>query len=179
MSETPAVHPPAARPSARSLAGQVLLYALFATVIGVFSHWPTYRHLQDSQAVLKVSFTHTAKPLGECRAQNEAELAKLPPNMRAPTVCPRERSPVRFSLDIDGANVLTRSAPPSGLSHDGASAMYQRMVLPAGEHRLVVRLNDDARSEGFGYEREATIRLAPAQVLVIDFDATKGGITLQ
>jgi hypothetical protein len=30
----------------------------------------------------------------------------------------------------------------------------------------------------FNHVREATVRLAPAQVLVIDFDAEKGGITL-
>lgn len=171
-------HQPAPR-SIGSLVGQLLLYALFALVIGVFSHWPTYRHVGDDQALIKVSFTHTGKPLGECRTQSEAELAKLPPNMRAPMVCPRERSPVRFELAVDGQTVLTRSSPPSGLSRDGASAMYQRLVVPAGEHHLRVRLNDDARSVGFAYEREATVRLAPSQVLVIDFDAAKGGITLQ
>ena len=159
--------------------GQVLLYALFALVIGTFSRWPVYHHLAGDQALIKVSFTHVGKPVGDCRAQSDAELAKLPPNMRAPMKCPRERSPVSVEVDIGGVTALRRTAAPAGLSRDGASAVYQRLVVPAGEQRIAVRLNDDARRPGPTYQREASIELAPAQVLVIDFDASKGGITLQ
>jgi hypothetical protein len=159
--------------------GQVALYALFALGIGVFSRWPVYHHLRDDEALIKISFTHAGKPVGDCRRQTEAELARLPPNMRAPTVCPRERSPVSVEVDVGGVNALRRSAAPSGLSRDGASALYQRLVVPAGEQRISVRLNDDARVSGPTHQREATVKLAPAQVLVIDFDASRGGITLQ
>ncbi len=176
MSERRSRHPPLP-PSA--WVGQIALYALFALTIGVFSHWPVYQHLGSDQALIKVSFTHAGKPLGDCRRQSEAELAKLPPNMRAPMKCPRERSPVSVEVDVGGVSALRRSAAPSGLSRDGASAMYQRLVVPAGEQRISVRLNDDARTSGFAYQREATVTLAPAQVLVIDFDASRGGITLQ
>jgi len=51
--------------------------------------------------------------------------------------------------------------------------------VPAGEHRIAVRLSDDVRARDHAYQREATVTLAPGQVLVIDFDAGKGGITLQ
>ncbi len=159
--------------------GQLVLYAAFMLVIGVFSRWPVYQHLAPDQALVKVSFIHTGKPLGECKTQSEAELAKLPPNMRAPTRCPRERSPVRIEVDIGGVTALSRSAPPTGLSRDGASALYERLVVPAGAQRIAVRLNDDARSTGFSYQREAHLTLAPAQVLVIDFDPERGGITIQ
>ncbi len=163
----------------RAWLGQALLYALFALVIGVFSRWPVYHHIGDNQALIKLSFTHSGKPVGDCVRQSEAELAKLPPNMRAPVKCPRERSPVSVEVDVGGATALRRSAPPSGLSRDGASAMYERLVVPAGEQRIAVRLNDDARRPGFTHQREVTLKLAPAQVLVIDFDAEKGGITIQ
>ena len=159
--------------------GQLLLYALFALAIGLFSRWPVYHHLGSDQALIKVSFTHAGKPVGDCRTVSVAELAKLPPNMRAPVTCPRERSPVRVEVDIDGVTALRRTAAPSGLSRDGASAVYQRLVVPAGEQRIAVRLNDDARHPGPTYQREASVTLAPAQVLAIDFDASKGGITLQ
>jgi hypothetical protein len=86
---------------------------------------------------------------------------------------------VTVEVDVGGVPALRRTAMPSGLSRDGASAVYQRLVIAAGEQRIAVRLNDDARSPGFAYQREATVKLAPAQVLVIDFDATQGGITLQ
>lgn len=159
--------------------GQALLYGLFALAIGVFSQWPPYRHLGSHEALIKLSFTRVGKPVGDCRTLSAEELARLPPNMRAPTVCPRERSPVTVEVDIGGVNVLKRSAPPTGLSKDGASALYERLVVPAGEHRISVRLSDDVRARDAGYRHEATVTLAPGQVLVIDFDAGKGGITLQ
>lgn len=160
-------------------AGQVLLYALFAATIAVFSRWPSYHHLAPDQALIKVSFTHTGKPVGDCRPLSAAELARLPPNMRAPMKCPRERSPVTVELDIDGVPALRREVAPSGLSRDGASAVYQRLQVRAGEQRIAVRLNDDVRHPGFAYQHVASVRLAPAQILVIDFDAEKAAITLR
>jgi len=159
--------------------GQALLYGLFALFIGVFSSWPPYRHLPPEQALIKLSFSHQGKPVSDCRSATPEELAKLPPNMRAPKVCPRERSPIAVELDLDGTTVLRHVAKPSGLSRDGASAFYHRMQVAAGTHRLAIRLKDDVRSPGFDFVREATVTLKPAQILVIDFDPEKGGITLQ
>jgi len=169
----------AARLGPAAWIGQALLYGLFALAIGIFSQWPPYRHLGPEHALIKVSFTRVGKPVGDCRTLTPEELAKLPPNMRTPTVCPRERSPVTVVVDLDGTTVLERSAQPGGLSRDGASALYERIVVPAGEHRIAVRLSDDARARQAPYTRESTVQLAPGQVLVIDFDAAKGGITMQ
>ncbi len=140
---------------------------------------PTYRHLAPDQALIKLSFTHAGKRVAECRQLSADELAKLPPNMRATTKCERERAPVRVEVDIDGAPAVRHVAQPSGLSKDGASAVYRRLEVAAGDHRVAVRLKDSAAGSGFDYQREQTVKLAPAQILVIDFDAEKGGITLQ
>jgi hypothetical protein len=156
---------------------QAALYGLFAASIGVFSHWPTYQALAPDAAVLKVSFIHHGERAQPCRPYTAEELAKLPPNMRAPMKCERERVPVAIEVDVDGRTVYSHVAAPSGLSHDGASSVYQRVVLGAGEHRIAVRMRD-VPGAAFNHVREATVRLAPAQVLVIDFDAEKGGITL-
>jgi len=179
MAEAHAAMAPERPASAAAWVGQALLYALFALFIGVFSRWPTYHHLGPDQALIKLSFTHTGKPVGDCRPLSADELARLPPNMRAPLKCPRERSPVTVELDIDGVPVLRREAAPSGLSRDGASAVYQRLQVRAGEQRIAVRLNDDARHPGFAYQHVAKVQLAPAQILVIDFDAEKAAITLR
>ena len=159
--------------------GQALLYALFALLIGVFSQWPPYRHLAADQSLIKLSFTHHGQHVSACKQMSPAELAKLPPNMRAPTQCPRERAPVVVELDLDGKPVYRHVAEPSGLSKDGASAVYHRVQVASGEHRIAVRMKDSPGGGGFDYTREATVRLAPARILVIDFDAEKGGITLQ
>jgi hypothetical protein len=160
----------------RAWLGQALLYALFALFIGVFSAWPPYQALPPGQALLKVSFIHHGQRVASCRPYTPQELAKLAPNMRTPLKCGRERAPVEIEVVLDGATVYRQVAPASGLSRDGASSVYHRMDVPAGEHRITVRLKDGPGA-AFGYTREATLRLAPAQVLVIDFDAQKGGIT--
>ena len=162
-----------------ALLGQVLLYLFFAVLIGVFSRWPVYQPFAPDQAMVKLSFTHHGKPVSECRQASAAELAKLAPNMRAPMRCPRERSPVKVELDIDGVAAYRNEAMPSGLSKDGPSAVYHRLQLPAGSHRIAVRLNDDARKPDFTHVRESSVTLKPAQILVIDFDGEKGGVTFQ
>ncbi len=160
-------------------AGQLLLYGAFALVIGVFSRWPGYRHLAADQALIKLSFTHSGKLVADCRRLGAEELAKLPPNMRTPMKCERERAPVRVEVDIDGTPAMRHVAAPSGLSRDGASSVYQRRAIAAGSHRIAVRLKDSPGTGGFDFQREQQVTLAPAQILVIDFDAEKGGITLQ
>jgi hypothetical protein len=159
-------------------AGQGVLYALFAIFIGVFSHWPSYRDLEPDQALIKISFVLHGKRVEACRRRTAEELAKLPPNMRAPLQCQRERAPVRIEVDVDGVPAYAAVAMPSGLSKDGASSAYHRFALAAGSHRIVVRLKDSAGNGPFDYTREDNVTLKPAQVLVIDFDVEKGGIAL-
>ncbi len=161
----------------RSWIGQALLYGLFAAFIGVFSNWPRYQALPPGQAVLKVSFIHHGQRVAPCRPYTAEEQAKLPPQMRQPMKCERERAPVAIEVDLDGRRIYSHLAQPSGLSRDGASSVYHRVAIPAGEHRITVRLRDSTQP-GFGYTRDATLTLKEAQVLVIDFDAQKGGITL-
>jgi len=175
MSETHAAH----KPGPLSWAGQALLYGAFALAIGVFSRWPTYHPIAPGQALIKLSFTRVGKPVGDCRKPSAEELAKLPPTMRPTEICPRERSPITVQVDVDGQRALERVAAPTGLSKDGAAAVYERLTVPAGERRISVSLSDDVRARATPYQRESTVQLAPGQVLVIDFDAEKGGITLQ
>lgn len=98
--------------------------------------------------------------------------------MRAPLKCGRERAPVTIELDIDGALAYRYTAAPSGLSRDGASTVYKRLELPAGKHRIAVRMRDTTATSGFTYQHDATVDLVPAQVLVIDFDSERGEIVL-
>jgi hypothetical protein len=159
--------------------GQALLYAAFATTLAVFSHWPRYQHLAPDRALIKLSFTHQAQLLGKCEELTAAELDKLPPNMRAPTRCPRERAPVTIEVDIDGVLAHRQVIKPSGLSGDGAAVVYQRLEVAAGRHLIAVRLKDNAHTPGFDYTVEKSVTLEPAEILVIDFDSAKHRITLR
>ncbi len=103
----------------------------------------------------------------------------MPPNMRKAEKCERERSPVSIEVDIDGKTVLAHTSPPSGLSRDGASTLYQRLNVSAGQHQIAVRFKDNQKSEQFTSQIDETVTLKPAQVLVIDYSTDKGGIVLQ
>lgn len=159
--------------------GQVLLYALFALAIGYFSTDPPYRLLGENEALLRLSFMHAGKPRFECRQRTAEEMAKLPPQMRAATDCPRERSPVLVRVELDGRTVVDEAFAPAGLARDGASAGYRRLPIAAGPHRLRVEVSDGARAQGFPYRREATIDVKPGQVVLIDFNPEQGGVLIR
>lgn len=165
-------------PKPLAIAGQIVLYALFAFVVGWFSTRPPYHPLPPSQALLKLSISHAGALAADCRERSAAELAKLPPNMRAAQDCPRERSPLVIELWLDDRLLHAETAAPSGLSRDGAATVYRRLVVPAGKHQLSVRLNDDARRKGFTHRRDAELSLEPGRVVVIDFQAERGEIVL-
>lgn len=159
--------------------GQGLLYAGLAVTIGVFSRWPVYQNLAPDRALIKISFSHHGQLLGDCIQVSAEDLAKLPPTMRAPTRCPRERSPLTVEVDIDGVPVLRQLAQPSGLSRDGAAVVYRRLEVAAGSHVVDVRMKDDARSHGFDHVHSATVVLSVAEILVIDFDSAQRRITFR
>ncbi len=153
---------------------QLVLYVPLMALIGYFSTAPRFTIVPEKSALVRLSFVHAAERLRECRERTPEELAKLAPNMRAALDCPRERAPLRVELEFDGEVVYRREVAPAGLRRDGAAAVYHRMTVPAGSHRIVARLRDRASGE-FNYVREATLDLAPGASLVIDFAAARGG----
>lgn len=157
---------------------QGLLYAFFALILGYFSDSPPYRHLAADQALIKLSFSLHSKLVSDCRQRSAEELARLPRNMRAPMDCKRERSAVIVEIDLDGIPAYRHVGVPPGLSKDGPSSVYHRFPVTAGLHRITVRLSDDARAAGFNYTLDQKINLEAGKVLVIDFNAAKGGFIL-
>jgi hypothetical protein len=159
-------------------AAQAVLYAAFVAVIGYFSTSPRYVHLPPGEALIKLSFSHAGARKEACHERTPEELAKLAPNMRAQTVCPRERAPVTVDVALDGKPLFRVVAPPSGLAKDGVSTVYRRVAVPAGTHRIDARLSDVASGE-FNHSNDTTIELPAGHVLVIDFDLGKGGFVFR
>ena len=152
-------------------AGQAAVYALLALAIGGLSSAPSFTYFPAGNALVRLSFAHSAKPRGECHRRTAEELAALPANMRRPFDCPRERLPVHVVLELDGATIFEASLAPTGLWGDGPSMVYRRFEVPAGSHRFVARLRDSARETGYDYEAEEMVDLASGQSFVIDFGA--------
>jgi len=159
--------------------GQAAVYGLIALALGYFSDSPAYTHFPPDQALVKLSLVHPGNRVGECRRRTADELAELAPNMRKALDCPRGRLPLLVELSLDGALLYRESLPPTGLSGDGPSRAYQRFTVAPGRHVLAARLRDSARTEGFDFEHEADIELAPRQSLAIDFQAETGGFVFR
>ena len=161
--------------------GQAVVYGLFFAMVGYFSTSPAYVHLPPDEAVIKLSFSHPGKPVGECRERSDEELSRLAPNMRVRRVCPRERSPLRVSLELDGRALYQAILPPSGLNRDGVAIAYKRLAVKAGPHRIRVRLKDrvGGGADDYDYEKVQEVTLRPAEVLVIDFSQEAGGFVFK
>jgi hypothetical protein len=166
--------PPAAGRRIASYGLQALCYAAFMSVVGFCSSSPPYTPLTEGQAVVKLSLRHAGLRRQACRDRSAEELAKLAPNMRASSVCPRERSAVAVEVRMDGEPLFSVVAPPSGLSKDGASTVYRRVSVTAGVHRFSAALSDTADG-AVRFRAERSVELVAGRVLVIDFDDKQGG----
>ncbi len=165
--------PPAARAGSRLARGVAVVLAagLLMAVTGWLSMAPRVRLLEPDAALVSLSFSHAGQRLGECRTLSAEELSALPPNMRNPQECPRERRPLRVEFRVDGETRYRASLPASGLWRDGEATVYRRVPVAAGQRRLFVGLSDSDRVAGFDYEREVEIDIDAGRHLVIGFDA--------
>ncbi len=157
-------------------AAQALFYGLFFIPLVYLTSAPLYQYQAPGLATLKIAIRHAGKIVGECVDIAPTSQAHLPPNMKLPQSCPRERSPLHLQLLVDGEALYHATVPASGLHSDGVSSMYQRFDLPAGKHSLELIMNDDVSIEGPIWQLQRDIDLVPAQVMVASF---KGGFQLQ
>lgn len=151
-------------------AGVVLAWGLFAVTSVAFTIWPRFSQLEKGNAIVSLSFSHAGQRLEECHRLTQEELNKLPPNMRKPLDCPRERYPVKVSFSADGQVLYRKSLAPSGVWNDGESTVYFRAQLPAGRHKLFIGMSDSNRKQGFDYSGQTELTLAEGQHVVVEFD---------
>jgi hypothetical protein len=154
---------------------QAAFYVPLMLLIGYFSSAPVFVHLPAGEALLRLSIAHAGERRQACRDRSQEELAKLPPNMRAAQDCPRERSPLLVELEIDGELRYRTEALPAGTQRDGLATLYHRLPIAAGTHRIVVRMRDRPQGE-FNYVRDETLDLAGGDSVLIDFNASRGGL---
>ncbi len=157
---------------------QAISYIWFAAVIGMFASSPPYTHKPPGAALIKLSLNHPGQRKVKCRKRSAKELAKLAPNMRAVSDCPRRRWPVYVELELDGAMIFAGAAEPAGIAGDGPSSFYRTFTVPSGEHRISLRLRDEGAA-GFGYEATHEAEIAARQVVAVQFDSAKGGFIVR
>ena len=153
---------------------QAFNYAVFMALIWYFSTSPTVRVIEDDEAMITVAFAHAGKTIAECRRLSQEELMKLPPNMRKPEDCPRERSPIIIEATLDGDTIYSTTLKPPGIFNDGGVNIYYNSKVPAGKHTFRIMMDDSIRDEGFDHSLEQEINIAPAQIMLIEFEPLKG-----
>ena len=154
---------------------QVLAYAAFAALLGYLSASPGYDYASADKATVKLSLSHAANRVKPCVQLTPREIAELPPNMRRPEICERERLPLTVELEIDGEIVRSIEAQPSGLWNDGAASIYERFEIEAGAHTVTARLRDTDRSDGWDYTHTEDVMLAAGRYFTVTFRAETGG----
>lgn len=160
--------------SVLTLVGRFAVLAAVFAGAAALSDRPAHRSLPEGAGVLTLSISHGADRKAGCRKATPEELAKLPPNMRKPEICPRERPAIRVEFDLDGKRTFEADVPPSGIAGDGPSRVHESFVLPAGSYEIAVRMRD--RPEGdFTWQAERQVEIGPADHRVIDFRADAGG----
>ena len=152
------------------LVREILMYGVFMAVIGLLSVWPRYELIEDDRAMISLVFSHAGKLVSECRTLTQEELNELPPNMRTPTVCPRERHPVRVELRTGDEVLYQKTLLPSGVWADGKASIYERIEVQAGVHELFVGVDDSGGEAEFDYAKSLTIDLSSGRNLVVQFD---------
>lgn len=157
---------------------QAVAFAAFAAFVGLLSVWPSYSMLAPQEAILSLSFSHAGQRIGECRRLTQEELDELPPNMRKPADCPRERHPIQVSLIVDGRTLYAETVLPSGLWQDGKSNVYERLKIQSGTHNLRVAMNDSGSTAKADYEKTLQLDISPAQNVLISFDGLNGEFTV-
>lgn len=164
--------------SARGMIGLAVVLAVLFSPIAFFSNAPAWRHAAAGMARIKISFAHGGAHKKACRRRSAAELRALPPNMRKPDDCTRERVALAFVLELDGKLVHQASLPPTGLAGDGPSRFYETFAIPAGRHEVLIKLRESRRMDGYDYIQTFTVGLAAGQNLAIDFRPNAGGFVL-
>ena len=153
---------------------QAFNYTIFMALIWYFATSPSIRILAEDEAVITIAFGHAGELREPCRKLSYEELAKLPPNMRKPEECPRERSPVVIEASLDGKTIYNKSLQPPGIFKDGIVNVYHSDRIPAGIHHVEIKMDDSVRKEGFNHRFEQDINIKPAQILLVNFDSQKG-----
>jgi len=159
-----------------SYLAQFLNYAIFMFIVWFFSVYPSYQHTAPNDSVIALSFSHAGQPISECRKRTPEELAELPPNMRLPMDCPRQRSPIEVELSLDDEVVFHEIFEAKGASGDWGVDVFKRFPVPAGGYKLKVRLKDSVRVDDYNYNYENPVNLEPHQLLLVDFKTNQGFI---
>lgn len=155
---------------------QAVNYSAFMALIWYFSTSPPYQQLGEDEAVLIISFSHAGEIREPCHKRTAEELMALPPNMRAPMDCSRERSPIVIEVLFDDALMYSETVEAPGLYKDSGVDIYHSAKVSAGSHHLTIKMDDSVLKQGFNYSFDQVVEIKPAEILLVGFVYGEGFI---
>ena len=158
---------------------QVLLYGVFAVLVGYFSIAPAYRYADPALASIKLSLSHAADRVSKCVKLTLDEINARAPRGVSRFVAVRARLPLTFVADPDGDTGLCVTAEPAGLWCDGPASVYDTIEFYAGRHTITARRRDSARETGWDHEYTENVVLPPGRYFTIRFREETGGFAFR
>jgi hypothetical protein len=155
---------------------QAINYSLFMGLIWYFASSPSIRIIEADESMITIAFAHAGALREPCRKLSAEELAELAPNMRKAEECPRERSAVTIEALLDGELLYHETLKPPGLFEDGGVDVYFSGKIPAGNHHLLLKMNDSTHIEGFNHVHEQRVNIEAGRILLVRFDTPTGFI---
>ncbi|MBI5186907.1 MAG: hydrogenase iron-sulfur subunit [Nitrospinae bacterium] len=169
----------------------VLSLSIPVLLIWALSSVPTSL-FEPGKAMLKVGFKHKTPRTHQCtdeevRAFHGSIVTELPgskkisrhmeftPRGESPYCGKRERNSAYVEISLDGKPLYGDNLRPTGWHRDGAIFLYQRFLVEPGEHKVVVKLRDTNRKEGFDYEFEDLIGFEKSGVRALTFEKSING----
>jgi hypothetical protein len=147
-----------------------LTFLLVALATAYYSDLPVYRIHDDGETELKLVVRHSGTLLEACRTLSTSELDQLAPNMRKPTSCPREKSPMTIELTINELPPYVATIVPSGLHNDGVLALYKSFNLKHGPVRIRLRSKEDSHQQAFAPRFDQVIEADHSSIVVLELD---------
>ncbi len=159
--------------NALAAAAAVFLAVISAGVTGAVSDLGYIApHIEGSELV--VSFKHPGAVAEKCREVSEEELAARPVHMRKALDCERKRSAVRLRVGVDGAEILRKDFPPTGLWGDGSSVAVERIPLGVGEHAVSIEIGDTGDPDEWNLSESRSLEFTADAKRVVIFDRVSG-----
>ncbi len=158
-----------------SIAGIILL-AIPAFATAYLSSLPRYTFRNADRSELMLTFKHTSHRVHECAAVEKATyiagIHNLKHSQNAGALCGgRERHPVGIRLVMDGKVMVNKDIPPLGWRHDSTVFVFEKFIVPPGEHSLVMAMRDSGKTgENYDFRYEGIARFEQGKIVVVDFD---------
>lgn len=191
----------AAKPSVPLSLGVTIKAAAVVFIIispAFFLSGQTFSFYPTGTASLKIAFKKAGKRVVDCDEAGEIKRAGeryraalrehgkgVQMNLKTLGICPRQRHPLKVVVKIDGKEALNKTYPPTGISKDMASYVFEDLHISPGVREIEAYLHESGgyytlRESGapdFSLKKTATV--GQSEIKLIRFDEFANALVLE